>query len=96
MAAVFRSADLVWLAVLPHDGAAILRADGIKQAAILEAEGTKQSQILAAEGRLAAAQMDAEARERLAQGTNLRTRGAPPKRVRPPGGGWAVSCEEAG
>ncbi len=47
--------------------AAILEAEGLREAAIKKAEGEKQSQILQAEGRREAAYRDAEAREREAE-----------------------------
>ncbi|MDX1424887.1 MAG: SPFH/Band 7/PHB domain protein, partial [Kiloniellales bacterium] len=47
--------------------AAVLEAEGDRQAQILRAEGSKQAQILAAEGRREAAFRDAEAREREAE-----------------------------
>lgn len=46
--------------------AAILEAEGFREAEIRRAEGEKRSMILEAEGRLEAANKDAEARERLA------------------------------
>jgi regulator of protease activity HflC (stomatin/prohibitin superfamily) len=47
--------------------AAILEAEGFREAEIRRAEGEKRSMILEAEGRLEAANRDAEARERLAE-----------------------------
>ena len=47
--------------------AAILEAEGFREAEIRRAEGEKRSMILEAEGRLEAANKDAEARERLAE-----------------------------
>lgn len=54
--------------------AAILEAEGIREAEIRRAEGEKRAMILEAEGRLEAAQKDAEARERLAQAEAKATR----------------------
>ncbi len=54
--------------------AAILEAEGFREAAIRKAEGEKQSNILEAEGRREAAFRDAEARERLAQAEANATR----------------------
>ena len=54
--------------------AAILEAEGFREAAIRKAEGEKQSNILEAEGRREAAFRDAEARERMAQAEANATR----------------------
>jgi len=54
--------------------AAILEAEGIREAAIRKAEGEKRSQVLEAEGRRDAAYLDAEARERTAQAEAEATR----------------------
>lgn len=54
--------------------AAILEAEGVREAAIRTAEGEKRSQVLEAEGRKEAAFLDAEARERSGQAEAEATR----------------------